>query len=129
MEAELQNAIELNPSYDKRPWGSFAVVDEGKGFKVKRIEVKPGRRLSYQLHARRAEHWFIVHGVAQVTLNGCESTLREGEAIDIPIGAAHRIKNIGQELLVFIEIQRGDYLGEDDISRLEDDFGRTAETN
>ena len=113
-----------SPLFDRRPWGSFTVLDEGEGFKVKRIEVLPGKRLSYQRHARRAEHWMVVAGSARVTLDGGESVVGCGETVDIPVGAAHRIENAGADTLVFIEIQRGDYLGEDDITRLEDDFGR-----
>jgi mannose-6-phosphate isomerase len=113
-----------SPLFDRRPWGSFTVLDEGEGFKVKRIEVLPGKRLSYQRHARRAEHWFVVAGEARVTLDGGEQVVRLGEAVDIPVGTAHRVENPGADLLVFIEVQRGDYLGEDDITRLEDDFGR-----
>lgn len=113
-----------DPQYDERPWGSFTVLDEGAGYKVKRIEVLPGRRLSYQKHARRAEHWMIVAGTAKVTLDGREIVVNQGENIDIPIGAAHRVENTGNERLVFIELQRGDYLGEDDIVRLQDDYGR-----
>jgi mannose-6-phosphate isomerase len=110
--------------YDERPWGKYTVLDEGEGYKVKRIEVLPGHRLSYQRHARRAEHWMVVRGTAKVVLDGNEIPLSVGEVVDIPEGAAHRIENPGKELLVFIEIQRGDYLGEDDIVRLSDDFGR-----
>lgn len=110
--------------FDRRPWGTYTVLDEGAFFKVKRIEVLPGKRLSYQKHSRRAEHWFVVEGNARVTLDGRELHLNTGEAIDIPKGSAHRIENSGNGLLVFIEVQRGDYLGEDDIERLEDDFGR-----
>jgi mannose-6-phosphate isomerase len=113
-----------SPRYDERPWGNFTVLDEGAGYKVKRIEVLPGKRLSYQKHARRAEHWFIVSGVAKVTLDDREIILKAGEHIDIPVGAAHRIENPGGEKVIFIEAQRGDYLGEDDILRLQDDFGR-----
>jgi mannose-6-phosphate isomerase len=116
--------IDNSPKYDERPWGSFTVLDEGEGFKVKRIEVLPAKRLSYQKHARRAEHWFVVEGTAKITLDGAEIIKKAGEAIDIPLGAAHRVENPGEELMVFIEVQRGDYLGEDDIVRLEDDFGR-----
>lgn len=114
-----------SPSYDERPWGSFTVLDEGAGYKVKRIEVLPGKRLSYQKHARRAEHWFIVQGTARVTLDGSEIILNAGQFVDIAIGAAHRIENPGAEKVIFVEVQRGDYLGEDDIVRLQDDFGRT----
>lgn len=116
---------DASPLFDRRPWGSFTVLDEGEGYKVKRIEVLAGKRLSYQRHARRAEHWMVVAGTAKVTLDGRETIVRTGEIADIPVGAAHRVENPGGELLVFIEIQRGDYLGEDDITRLEDDFGRT----
>ena len=111
--------------FDRRPWGTYTVLDEGALFKVKRIEVLPGKRLSYQKHSRRAEHWFIVEGQARVILDDNEIDLSTGEAIDIPKGSAHRIENPGSALLVFIEVQRGDYLGEDDIVRLQDDFGRT----
>jgi mannose-6-phosphate isomerase len=113
-----------SPRYDERPWGNFTVLDEGAGYKVKRIEVLPGKRLSYQKHARRAEHWFIASGVATVTLDDKEIVLKAGEHVDIPVGAAHRIENSGGEKVIFIEVQRGDYLGEDDIVRLQDDFGR-----
>ena len=112
--------------FDRRPWGTYTVLEEDRNFKVKRIEVLPGQRLSYQKHAQRAEHWFVVEGTARVTLDGKEITVRAGEAIDIPIGTAHRVENPGDETLVFIEIQRGNYLGEDDIVRLEDDFGRMS---
>ena len=112
------------PTYDKRPWGSFTVLDEGAAYKVKRIEVLPGQRLSYQKHSQRAEHWFVVEGTAKVTRDGEEILVQAGEAIDIPIGAAHRVENPGPTDLVFIEVQRGNYLGEDDIVRLQDDYGR-----
>ncbi len=121
-QAEVE--IDASPIYDRRPWGSFTVLDEGQGYKVKRIEVLPGKRLSYQRHARREEHWMVVAGVGRVTLDGRESLIGVGDTMDIPIGAAHRIENPGLDTLLFIEIQRGDYLGEDDITRLEDDFGR-----
>jgi mannose-6-phosphate isomerase len=109
---------------DNRPWGSYSVLDEAAGFKVKRIEVLGGKRLSYQRHASRAEHWVIVGGRAEVTLDGARHLLECGESIDIPVGAAHRAANPGTDTLVFIEVQRGGYLGEDDIIRLEDDYGR-----
>ena len=109
---------------DRRPWGSFRILDEGEGYKVKRIEVLPGKRLSYQRHSKRAEHWMVVQGRAKVALDGRELMLSPGEAIDVPVGAAHRMENAGEDTLIFIEIQRGDYLGEDDIIRLHDDYGR-----
>ena len=110
--------------FDRRPWGTYEVLDEGDLFKVKRIEVLPGKRLSYQKHSKRAEHWFVVSGIAKVTLDDEEIRVSAGNAIDIPIGAAHRVENDMTETLVFIEVQRGTYLGEDDIVRLHDDFGR-----
>lgn len=110
----------------QRPWGSFSVLDEAPTYKVKRIEVLPGHRLSYQRHFRRAEHWMNVAGNATVTLNDREILLAPGDTVDIPVGAPHRIENPGTDLLVFIEIQRGDYLGEDDIERLKDDYGRVS---
>ena len=116
--------IDTSPKFDRRPWGTFTVLDEGENFKVKRIEVLPGKRLSYQKHAQRAEHWFVVQGTAKVTLDDREINVSAGEAIDIAVGSAHRVENPGEELLVFIEVQRGSYLGEDDIVRLQDDFGR-----
>lgn len=116
--------MDTSPKFDRRPWGTFTVLDEGENFKVKRIEVLPGKRLSYQKHAQRAEHWFVVQGTAKVTLDDREINVSAGEAIDIAVGSAHRVENPGEELLVFIEVQRGSYLGEDDIVRLQDDFGR-----
>jgi mannose-6-phosphate isomerase len=115
-----------SPRFDRRPWGTFTVLDEGDGFKVKRIEVLPGKRLSYQKHAQRAEHWVVVNGTAKVTLDEREIIVETGQALDIAVGSAHRVENPGGELLVFIEVQRGNYLGEDDIVRLQDDFGRVA---
>jgi mannose-6-phosphate isomerase len=102
------------------------VLEEAPTFKVKRIEVLPGKRLSYQKHSQRAEHWFVVEGTAKVTLDGNEITIGTGESIDIPVGAAHRVENPGERDLIFIEVQRGRYLGEDDIVRLQDDYGRTG---
>ena len=122
-----ENNSDNSPRFDRRPWGTFTVLDGGNGFKVKRIEVLPGKRLSYQKHARRAEHWVVVQGTANVTLDDREIVVPSGQAIDIPRGSAHRVENSGEEDLVFIEVQRGDYLGEDDIVRLQDDFGRAPE--
>src|ERR671931_2134389 len=112
-----ENRSDNSPLFDRRPWGSFTVLDEGEGYKVKRIEVLPGKRLSYQRHARRAEHWMVVAGTARVTLDGGETIVRRGETVDIPVGTAHRVEIPGAGPLVFIEIQRGAYLGEDDIVR------------
>lgn len=110
---------------EERPWGKFTILDEGEGYKVKRIEVFPGKRLSYQKHAKRAEHWFIVAGKATITLDGEMFDLSKGEAIDIAIGVAHRVENTDDsQNCVFIETQTGTYFGEDDIVRFHDDFGR-----
>jgi mannose-6-phosphate isomerase len=107
-----------------RPWGSFHVLADEPDHKVKRMVVAPGKRLSYQRHSQRSEHWFIVQGVGALTLDGERSEVHVGDAIDVPCGVAHRIENIGSEQLVFVEVQHGSYFGEDDITRLEDDFGR-----
>jgi len=115
---------EITPMFEERPWGSFTILDEADNFKAKRIEVLPGKRLSYQRHSKRAEHWFVVSGTAKVTLNGEEILVNAGNAVDIPTGTAHRVENPGTERLVFVEIQTGSYFGEDDIERLDDDFGR-----
>ena len=123
----VEKGSDNSPRFDQRPWGTFTVLDEADGFKVKRIEVLPGKRLSYQKHAQRAEHWVVVQGTAKVTLDDRDVIVEAGEAIDIAIGAAHRVENLGAQTLVFIEVQRGGYLGEDDIVRLQDDFGRAGE--
>jgi len=116
---------DLGREFDERPWGSFTVLDDQMfDHKVKRIVVAPGKRLSYQQHAKRAEHWFIVNGQPTVILDGVEHQLREGDSIDIAVGQAHRCENRGTTQVVFIEVQHGTYFGEDDIVRLEDDFGR-----
>ena len=120
----MNKDLESSPTFDRRPWGTFTILDEGVNFKVKRIEVLPGKRLSYQKHAQRAEHWVVVQGTAKVTLDGRDIIIETGQAIDIAIGAAHRVENPGAVPLLFIEVQRGNYLGEDDIVRLQDDFGR-----
>ena len=109
---------------EERPWGNFVILDEAQAYKVKRIEVLPQKRLSYQRHKHRSEHWMVVAGTAKVTLDGQDQIVNTGGTIDIAPGAAHRIENVGTDRLVFIEIQRGSYFGEDDIERLQDDFGR-----
>ena len=113
-----------NPAIDRRPWGFFVVLSDEPDHKVKRIELIPGSRISYQRHQKRAEHWFVVRGTAIVTLDGREITLKKGQDIDIPRGAWHRIANSGSEGMAFIEVQTGDYFGEDDIERSHDDYGR-----
>ena len=109
-----------------RPWGRYEVLVDDTDHKVKQIVVKPGKRLSYQKHARRSEHWFIVRGNGVVTLNDSPVRVEPGTAVDIGLGASHRIENTGTADLVFVEVQHGEYFGEDDIVRLEDDFGRAG---
>ena len=121
----MNKSEDNSPKFDQRPWGSFTVLDEGDDFKVKRLEVLPQKRLSYQRHKHRAEHWFVVRGTAKVTLNDREILVKSGESVDIRTGDKHRVENPdAEQLLVFIETQTGDYFGEDDIERFEDDFGR-----
>jgi mannose-1-phosphate guanylyltransferase len=107
-----------------RPWGAYTVLQEGPGFKIKRIEVKPGGKLSLQMHHRRSEHWVVVSGEARVTNGERVSTLRTNESTFIPIETRHRLENVCEEPLVMIEVQCGDYLGEDDIVRFDDQYGR-----
>ena len=110
---------------EERPWGFFEVLSDAEAHsKVKYMTIHPGCRLSYQSHRQRAEHWFIVQGTAEVLLDDVTHTLTVGESIDVPIGAKHRCTNPGDADLVFVEVQQGDYFGEDDIVRYEDDFGR-----
>jgi len=108
-----------------RPWGRYDVLSTSDLHQVKNIFVLPGKRLSYQRHEKRAEHWLIISGIARVTLDGKTLELTAGDSVDIEIGVAHRIENVGTTELVFTEIQTGTYFGEDDIERLEDDFGRS----
>ncbi len=107
-----------------RPWGRYEILGEADDHKVKRILVSPGKRLSYQRHKFRAEHWFIVAGSGEVTISGEIRAVNAGDSIDIAIGELHRISNTGSDELIFVEVQTGSYFGEDDIERLEDDFGR-----
>ena len=107
-----------------RPWGAYTVLEEGLGYKVKRIEVLPGKRLSLQLHHQRSEHWVVIAGTARVTRGEEVYELQAGMSTGIPKETPHRLENPGQGLLEIIEIQNGPYLGEDDIVRLKDDFGR-----
>ena len=107
-----------------RPWGGYSSVLSGERFEVKRLFVKPGHRLSLQRHFHRSEHWIVVRGTAEVTLDGSVSLLSENESIYLPAGCTHRLANPGRILLELIEVQTGSYLSEDDIVRIEDDFGR-----
>ncbi|MCH9608542.1 MAG: Mannose-1-phosphate guanylyltransferase 1 [Chlamydiales bacterium] len=107
-----------------RPWGSFTVLEEGTRFKMKRITVNPLQKLSLQMHYHRSEHWVVVSGTANVTIQGKESIVHEGESIFVPKSAIHRMENPGKVSLEIIEVQVGEYLGEDDIVRFEDVYGR-----
>ena len=107
-----------------RPWGNFMILSDEADHKVKRITVHPAQRLSLQRHRKRWEHWLIVSGRATVTLEQDTRILSPGEAVDIGMGVMHRVQNNGLDDLVFIEVQLGEYFGEDDIERFEDDYGR-----
>ncbi len=109
---------------DIRPWGLWELLLEGDGYKVKRIVVNPGHRLSYQRHRFREERWIFVKGEGRVVLNGEEINVQRGSYVEIPKLSLHRAENTGSVPLVFIEVQMGTYLGEDDIERVEDDYGR-----
>ncbi|NET49226.1 MAG: cupin domain-containing protein [Merismopedia sp. SIO2A8] len=107
-----------------RPWGSFTILEEGRGYKIKRIEVKPGHRLSLQMHHHRSEHWIVVSGTAKVICGEHETLLSTNQSTYVPPCTAHRLENPGVLPLVLIEVQNGEYLGEDDIVRFQDDYAR-----
>jgi mannose-6-phosphate isomerase-like protein (cupin superfamily) len=107
-----------------RPWGLYKIICSADRFKIKRIIITPGKRLSMQYHCHRLEHWVVVRGTALVTIDGKENFIHEGESAFIPKNAKHRLENPGKIDLEIIEVQSGEYLGEDDIVRLEDDFAR-----
>ena len=109
---------------ETRPWGEFHVLDEKPGYKVKRITVNPGGRLSLQSHRHRGEHWTVASGIATVTVDGKVATLGVAQSTDVPRGAIHRLENFHSDPLELIEVQFGDYLGEDDIIRYEDAYQR-----
>jgi mannose-6-phosphate isomerase-like protein (cupin superfamily) len=111
---------------EDRPWGSWHVIEDGQGYKVKRIVVHPGKRLSLQTHKHRSEHWVVIFGIATCTVGDEVRQAGPGECIDVPLGAYHRLSNEHAEDLQIIEVQHGAYTGEDDIERHEDDFGRSA---
>ena len=111
-----------------RPWGRYDILDASDTHQVKRIIVNPGERLSYQRHQQRSEYWVIISGQARFTLDDVDSDHGCGEVLLIPVCAKHRVENTGTEPLLFIEVQRGNYFGEDDIERFEDDYGRMGST-
>lgn len=108
----------------ERPWGTYTVLEENSHYKIKRIEVLPGQRLSLQKHHHRSEHWIVVSGSALVTCGDREFMVNVNESTFIPIGEQHRLQNPGKIALVIIEVQSGEYLGEDDIVRFQDDYQR-----
>ena len=109
---------------EKRPWGAFFVLSDEKDFKIKKIEVNPSKRLSYQFHNKRSELWYILNGVGIVTINDKKTEVKKGSVIKIKKLEKHRIENNGSKILTFIEVQTGSYFGEDDIVRIQDDFDR-----
>ncbi|HIK44695.1 MAG TPA: phosphomannose isomerase type II C-terminal cupin domain [Leptolyngbyaceae cyanobacterium M65_K2018_010] len=109
-----------------RPWGSYTVLEEGRGYKIKRIEVKPGHRLSLQMHHHRSEHWIVVSGTAKVTCADEEILLTANQSTYVPPCTRHRLENVGVIPLILIEVQNGEYLGEDDIVRFQDDYARVS---
>lgn len=115
------------PRTVSRPWGSYTVLEEGPRFKIKRVEVKPGCSLSLQAHYHRSEHWVVVSGMARVVNGSDETFVRANESTYIPAGPRHRLENPGKLKLVLIEVQCGDYVGEDDIVRFEDRYGRAED--
>ena len=112
--------------FEPRPWGGFSTLEEGPGYKVKRLVVEPGHRFSLQKHRHRAEHWVVVTGRPRVTIAGRARRLRPRQSVTVPRGAWHRAENPGRVPVVIIEVQHGSYLGEDDIVRRQDDYGRTG---
>ncbi|PSP21490.1 MAG: mannose-6-phosphate isomerase [Cyanobacteria bacterium SW_8_48_13] len=108
-----------------RPWGAFTLLEEGQGYKIKRIEVKPGHRLSLQMHHHRSEHWIVVSGTASVVCGEQEMILGNNQSTYVPQCTPHRLENPGVINLVLIEVQNGEYLGEDDIIRFQDDYARS----
>ncbi len=114
----------VEPQQARRPWGSWEVLDTGPGYKVKRLTVQPHSRLSLQTHVHRAEHWLVVAGLATCTVGGRQLQAEAGTHVFVPRGSAHRIANDQPEALIIVEVQVGSYTGEDDIVRLQDDYGR-----
>lgn len=135
-QTKLDQAAELNlpesmlqqgiAATEIRPWGSFTTLEEGKGYKIKRIEVNPGHRLSLQMHHHRSEHWIVVSGTARVVCGDEEKILGSNQSTYVPQCTNHRLENPGVIKLVLIEVQNGQYLGEDDIVRFQDDYSRTS---
>jgi len=119
-----KEALEHLTTY--RPWGSYTILEQGERYKIKRIVVNPGERLSLQMHYHRSEHWVVIKGAAKVTIGETESHIHENESIYVPKSTLHRLENPGKVPLEIIEVQNGEYVGEDDIVRLDDIYGRHA---
>jgi mannose-1-phosphate guanylyltransferase/mannose-1-phosphate guanylyltransferase/mannose-6-phosphate isomerase len=122
--AKTNPGIEKNHVFEIRPWGGFVVLSDEPHYKSKHIYIEPGARISYQSHAKRAEHWIVVRGSGEVTLDDRAIPVEAGSSVFIPIGAKHRVRCTGSENLEFIEVQTGSYFGEDDIVRYKDDYDR-----
>ena len=114
---------------EERPWGYYVVTDQGDRYKVKSIHVNPGASLSLQKHFHRAEHWVVVEGTAKVEVDGKETLIYENQSTYIPLGAVHRLSNPGRLPLRIVEVSSGSYLGEDDIERYEDNYGRISDVS
>ena len=112
--------------FERRPWGGFETLQAGAGYKVKRLVVQPGHRISLQRHRFRAEHWVVVAGSPRIVVGGRVRRLKPRGTVAVPSGAWHRIENPGRRPVVIIEVQHGSYLGEDDIIRRQDDYGRAG---
>jgi len=125
--AQTSGALSEGGAFEARPWGGFRVLEEGPGYKVKRLVVEPGHRLSLQRHRFRAEHWVVIAGSPRVIVGGRARRLKPKGAVTVPKGAWHRIENPGKAPVVIIEVQHGPYLGEDDIIRRRDDYGRLGD--
>ena len=124
VEASVASSPTAIAAREIRPWGSFTTLEEGAGYKIKRIEVNPGHRLSLQMHHHRSEHWIVVSGTAKVTCGDREMILSSNQSTYVPQCTTHRLENPGVINLVLIEVQNGQYLGEDDIIRFSDDYAR-----
>jgi mannose-6-phosphate isomerase len=129
MRALSPNTFKGIAATELRPWGSFTILEEGRGYKIKRIEVKSGHRLSLQMHHHRSEHWIVVAGTARVWCGEVEQILSVNQSTYVPQCTTHRLENPGVIPLVLIEVQNGEYLGEDDIVRFQDDYARVIPSN
>ena len=123
-ESNLKEGKDNKKSF--RPWGSFTNIEKGLSWQVKRLEIKPKASISLQMHHKRSEHWIVVDGTAKVEIDGNKSLLEKNESTYIPLGSKHRLSNPGDIPLILIEVQSGFYLGEDDIIRFEDIYGRST---